>query len=166
MHVLVDELQQQINNLNFSEPIEVWEQALTELKQKLHPNNYLCMNVKRTLIQLYGNREQFQLPQDLTKICRKLELCQNYISLYIKVDPGYSSWRGKVLEEMVGPFMLYNKYLLQNGEIDNDTYLNKYKEGIRMFKDASKCRQYEPNMSSNLFAWCLKEVNDVVSDMS
>ena len=62
--------------------------------------------------------------------------------------------------------MLYNKYLLMTGEIDNETYLKKYKESITMIKDASKCRQYEPHLSTNLFSWCLKDIIDVISDIS
>ena len=166
MHALMSKLQQEVNTLNFDDPIETWEQALADLENKLHPNNYLCMNIKRTLIQLYRNQEKFQLPQDLTFFFRKLDLCENYINLYTTVDIGYSSWRGKVLEEMVGPFLLYNKSLLMTGEIDNETYVKKCIESIKMIKDASKCRQYEPQLPSNLFSWCLKDINDILSGIS
>ena len=54
-------------------------------------------------------------------------------------------------------FLLYNKSLLMNGEIDNETYVKKCTESIRTIKDASKCRQYEPHLASHLFSWCLKK---------
>ena len=161
---LMDVLQQKIKCLGYDEPIEIWEGALNDLQVFLHPNNYLCMNVKRTLIQLYGNREKFELPADVTKISRKIELCKNHINVYSKVDNGYSSWKGKVLEELVGPYMLYNKYLLKSCQIDENAYFKNYKESLRMIKEASKCRQYEPQSSAKFFAWCLKDVNDVMSD--
>ena len=162
----MDTLQKQINGLEYHEPIEVWENALSDLEKVLHPSNYLCMRIKRTLIQLYGNQDKFDLFDDMQKICRKLELCRNYIDTYSKVDKGYSSWRGKVLEEMVGPYMLYNKFLLKQGRIDEETNIRNYKESIRMIKEASKCRQYEPQFSPNLFAYCLKDINDVISEVS
>ena len=150
-------------DLHFNLPIQSWEEALAKLQNILHSNHYLCMKIKRTLIQLYGNQDKLILPDDLPKIRRKIELCQNYLEVYTKVDQGYSSWRGKVLEELVGPLMLQNKHLLENNLIDQEAYLTNYKNCIRMIKEASKCRQYEPKSSSGLFAWCLREVNDVMS---
>ena len=150
--------------MSFLDPIECWEVCLSNLEEALHPNNYLCMHIKRNLIQLYGNREKFDIKTDLKNIVRKLELCQNYIDVYSKVDNGYSAWKGKVLEEMVGPYMLYNKHLLNERQIDEEKYLQNYKKSLRMLKDASKCRQYEPQLTANFFAWCLKDINDVVSN--
>lgn len=152
-----------VNTLNFNDPIQSWEDALATLESVLHPDNYLCMKIKRTLIQLYGNKNKFELPDDLPKIRRKIELCQNYLDVYSKVDEGYSAWRGKVLEELVSPMMLQSQYLLQSNLIDKAAYITNYKKCILMIKEASKCRQYEPQSSANLFAWCLKEINDAIS---
>ena len=156
------ELDDFINSLNFCDPIQSWEEALATLESVLHPNNYLCMKIKRTLIQLYGNKNKFELPEDLPKVRRKIELCQNYLDVYTKVDDGYSAWRGKVLEELVSPMMLQSQYLLQNNLMDKESYVTKYKNCIRMIKEASKCRQYEQQSSANLYAWFLKEINDVI----
>ena len=89
--------------------------------------------------------------------------CQDYLEVYSKVDEGYSAWRGKLLEEFVGPLMLQSKDLLQNNKIDMEKYVMTYTKCIRMIKEASKCRQYEPQSSANFFAWSLKEINDVIS---
>ena len=159
----IGEFEDFINSLHFNNPIDSWEEALATLENVLHPNNYLCMKIKRTLIQLYGNKEKFKLPEDLPKIQRKIELCQDYLEVYSKVDEGYSAWRGKLLEEFVGPLMLQSKYLLQNNEVDMENYVMTYTKCIRMIKEASKCRQYEPQSSANFFAWSLKEINDAIS---
>ena len=164
VHMLMDNLQERINVLSYQQPIKTWEEALSVLEKELHPNNYMCMHVKRTLIQLYGNVEKFNLANDIEIIRRKLLLCQNHLETYSKVDQGYSSWRGKVLEEMVGPYMLYTKFLLNKGQIGEDTYAQNIKESIRMMKVASKCRQYDPEPSGIFMACCLKDVNDVISE--
>ena len=35
---------------------------------------------------------------------RKLDLCENYLHVYTKVDPGYTRWKGRILEEMAGTY--------------------------------------------------------------
>ena len=163
VQILLDRLQERIKVLKYRDSIKMFEDTLNELEKELHPNNYLCMKVKRLLILLYGNRETFDPENDIEVICRKLQLCQNYLETYSKVDQGYTSWRGKVLEEMVGPYMLHTKFLLDNGQIGDDTYAQNYKASIRMIVEASKCRQYDPQSSRMFMAWCLKDINDVIS---
>lgn len=41
---------------------------------------------------------------------RKIDLCENYVSVYSKVEPSlYTKWRGRILEEMVGPIAMLAK---------------------------------------------------------
>ena len=122
------------------------------------------MNVKRSLIYIYGNKEKLNDPvKDVEKIARKLELCQNYLDVYSKVDVGYTSWRGKLLEEMVNPLLLLNKIKLNNGTINQVEFLKCYKESVRMIKEAAKCRQFEPEHSNNFLGWCIKDANDAMN---
>ena len=165
VRVLLGDILQQTEFMNYDQSSEIWESLLDKIQnQILHPNHYLCMNIKRSLIYIYGNKEKFSDPvKDIEKISRKLDLCQNYLEVYSKVDIGYTSWRGKLLEEMINPLLLLNKLKLNNGAINQVQFLQCYKESVRLIKEATKCRQYEPEHSDNFLGWCIKDANDVMS---
>ena len=65
---------------------------------------------------------------------------------------------------MISPLLLFNKHQLKLEQIDQKTYIECYKESIRMIKEAAKCRQFEPENSRNFLAWCIKDVNDAVAE--
>ena len=165
VRVLLGDILQKTEFMNYDQPSELWENLLNKIQSEiLHPDHYLCMNIKRALIYIYGNKQPFNDPlEDTQKISRKLELCQNYLNVYSKVDVGYTSWRGKLLEEMVNPLLLLNKIKLNNGTIDQVEFLQVYKESVRMIKEAAKCRQFEPDHSNNFLGWCIKDANDALS---
>lgn len=165
VRILLGDILEKTEGMNYEKSSATWEDLLKELQTELlHPDHYLCMNIKRALIYIYGNKEPFDASKDINNIARKLELCRNYLEVYSKVDVGYSSWRGKLLEEMVGPLMMLNKIKLKNGSIDQEGFLECYKETVRMIKEAAKCRQFEPEHSSNFLGWCLKDANDAILD--
>ena len=67
--------------------------------------------MKRLLVQLYGWKDGFKL-NELTDdlLQRKIDLCENYLSVYSKVEPSlYTKWRGRILEEMIGPTVMLSK---------------------------------------------------------
>ena len=48
------------------------------------------MKMKRILIQLYGWREGYRVEQlDRKLLDRKIQLCNNYISIFNILEPGY-----------------------------------------------------------------------------
>ena len=164
VRIRLADILQKTEFIGYEQSSEIWEDLLRELQTELlHPNNYLCMNIKRSLIYIYGNKETFDPSKDMKKISRKLELCRNYLDVYSTVDVGYSSWKGKLLEEMVGPMILLSKMKLANGDIDQAGFLECYKESVRSIKEAAKCRQYEPENSGNFLGWCIKEANDALT---
>lgn len=157
----VDELKSLVNKMSYAKPISEWEDLLTFLQTKLHPDHYLAMNVKLLLIQLYGTREKLECVQ---KVQRKLDLCENYLQVYTKVDPGYTRWRGRVLEEMSSCYLQLQKHNYEHGKIDEKAYLAAYKSSLLMLKVASKCRQYEPDDDHSFFAVYLRENNDALEN--
>ena len=62
-------------------------------------------------MQLYGWKEGFKLHELSDEMLkRKIDLCENYVSVYSKVEPSlYTKWRGRILEEMVGPIAMLAK---------------------------------------------------------
>ena len=95
----------------------------------------MCMHVKRVLIHLYGTRDKVA---DHKGLARVVELCRNYLEVslsdffrpslfwdifysffqvYMTVDSGYSTWRGKLMEAMVGPYLQLHKLAMAEGKI-------------------------------------------------
>ena len=93
------------------------------------------MHVKRVLIHLYGTRDKVA---DQKGLARVVELCRNYLEVswsgffrpllflghflfffqvYMAVDSGYSTWRGKLMEAMVGPYLQLHKLAMAEGKI-------------------------------------------------
>ena len=49
---------------------------------------------------------------------RKIDLCENYVSVYSKVEPSlYTKWRGRILEEMVGPIAMQAKRRYESKQV-------------------------------------------------
>ena len=53
------------------------------------------MNVKLVIIQLLSSDQE---NEKMENIQRAVELCENYIGVYEKISPGYTKWRGHILE--------------------------------------------------------------------
>ncbi len=53
-------------------------------------------------------------------LLRKIQLTQDYISVYSKVDPSpYTKWRGRLTEELVGPTIMLAKRKKDKNEVGN-----------------------------------------------
>jgi hypothetical protein len=99
-----------------------YESLLERITPPLHPNHYLAMRVKSRLISQYGNvpglayQVLFKgsgLPYFFTNaaslfiqtlsmdlLLRKKHLCEEFLSVYSKIDAGSSEWRGCTLFEL------------------------------------------------------------------
>ena len=53
------------------------------------------MNVKLVIIQLLSSDQE---NEKMENIQRAVELCENYVGVYEKISPGYTKWRGHILE--------------------------------------------------------------------
>ena len=143
-------LEAQLDTFPYSaSPLE-WEELLERFQSVLHENHYICMKTKRILLQIYGAREGFKLNQLPRKLLdRKISLCRNYIEIFSVLEPGHRTWKGSVLEELLGPLTMILHQDQQEGKINKIQYLVKYKEIINMLKEASKCRQFDERDKEN-----------------
>eukprot|EP00092_Neocalanus_flemingeri_P018319 GFUD01019828.1.p1 GENE.GFUD01019828.1~~GFUD01019828.1.p1 ORF type:complete len:515 (+),score=161.30 GFUD01019828.1:38-1582(+) len=144
MVLRVRRMQQQLDLFSPAESPEAWEALLSQFQTELHEDHFLCMNIKRVLLTMYGAREGYrmeQLPRLL--IDRKIELCRNYVAIFSRLEPGFRQWRGEVLEEMVGPLTVCINQDMENNNLSQIQYIKKIKEVIGLVKEAAKCRQFE-----------------------
>ena len=147
----VRRLQQRLESFSPAESPEAWETLLSQFQTELHEDHFLCMNIKRVLLAMYGAREGYrleQMPRHL--IDRKIELCRNYVSIFSRLEPGFRQWRGEVLEELIGPLTISINQDMENNNLSKIQYMMKIKEVIGMVKEAAKCRQFEGSRMEDL----------------
>ena len=58
---MVDKVENISKDIAYFDPMESWEEGLVQIQKLVHENHYLAMDVKRTLIQLYGTRKGTKL---------------------------------------------------------------------------------------------------------
>ena len=86
-------IKKRISTINIKTSVEEVENIMEELRTKLHKNHSLCLSLQRLLITLLGT--------DLDNLSRKVTLCQDYISVMSRLDPGSGPWLGPVIRELV-----------------------------------------------------------------
>ncbi len=120
---------------------------------------------------------------DDSLVQRKFDLCQNYLEVYSRVDPGFTKWRGHLLEELVCPMLLIVKWdqfksiilvntkikhrnfrrKFERGECDKEEYDSVIREGFRMLKESLRSRNFDEGFSpSSPVAMVVKEFNDII----
>jgi len=130
-------------NKSYGDSLQSWEDFLDEISEVSHPNNFICMKTKRIILQIYGSRTGSTLSElKMHELQRKIELCRNYIEVFSVLEPGYRVWKGRVLEEMLGPLSIIVQKRMESGEMGKLEYMLKYKEIITIIREASKCRQF------------------------
>ena len=105
------------------------------------------MNVKLVIIQLLSSDKE---NEKMENIQRSVELCENYIEVYEKISPGYTKWRGHILE-------LQSAALLKKSQLEV-YFLNffgsfRFRFGdtfLRVFFDTKKMKieEFKNNLTS------------------
>ena len=166
---LVQRMDFELSSFPYSASPEDWENLLTRFQTHLHQNHFLCMKIKRILLQIYGARDGFRLDQmSRDQLNRKIELCRNYIEIFSKLEPGYRVWKGRVLEELLGPLSITVNKDFEEKKISRVEYILRYKEILKMVKEASQCRQFEEKdenqeMIAKFYQSCMKPLTVAAS---
>lgn len=94
--------------------IDFYEELLQKLLAYFHPRHFLVMKVKSQLISQYGNHPNLQyskLSNELVE--RKWRLCQEFIDVFERVDPGCATdwWAVTQLEAIQARSILLQRDL-------------------------------------------------------
>ena len=60
----------------------------------LHPNHYILIDIMHNLVHMYAAKKALSRPEKE----RKIQLCVIVLETLSKVDPGYTKWRGTLLQ--------------------------------------------------------------------
>ena len=116
------------NNLH-SNIINKYEEIIHKFSDRVHPSHQTMIELQTHLAHLYGNVKPFMM-EDLTRpmLNRKIQVCNQVLETLGKVDPGYSSWRGKMLVELTKAKVALAKRNLAGGIITKTQFMKVLQE--------------------------------------
>ena len=100
------------------------EEQLYELGSILHPNHSTIIDFSRKLVAAYKLKPVLTR----TEYQRVTQLCQQILEVLGRVDPGYSSWRGDILCELIRSKVASTKIDLGRGQTTFEKLVSVLKE--------------------------------------
>ena len=96
-HSIVDDvigtIEKQVGEVG-GDQISDLEEMLFHYQKLLHPNHYILIDLMHNLVHLYAAKDDLTRPEKE----RKIQLCQIVLEILGKVDPGFTKWRGTLLQ--------------------------------------------------------------------
>ena len=111
---------------------------------KFHPNHYLVMKLKSHLISQYAIYRNL----DDNTIRRKIELCDEFIHVFSKIDSGDSTdWWAITMYEKIRAEMVLDQRILDSGGISMKEFLDNVRKSIEVWKKIMTILSIEPEGS-------------------
>ena len=131
----VDALEDQMNQLDTTD-IDSMEKMIFHLLKEtiLHPQHYIVIELSHSLIFAY-NKKSLSRPE----MDRKVQLCQQVLAVLGTVDPGFTSWRGKLLNELSNTVLLISRTDYSAGNINLHTFKRRIYNSMKYMATAKKC---------------------------
>ena len=70
------------------------EEMLFHFQRLLHPNHFILVDLMHSLVHLYAAQKNLSRPEKE----RKIQLCTMVLETLVKIDPGFTKWRGTLLQ--------------------------------------------------------------------
>ena len=112
------------------------EDLLEKAKSIFHENHFLVMRIKSQLLSHYGNVPGFfyhELSNEL--IDRKIGFCEEFLSVYGRLDSGLTDWRGSTLFELATARMTKAQRALDSGDLSVDRFREELMSIIRIYDE-------------------------------
>ena len=131
----VDALEDQVNQLDMTD-IDSMEKMIYHLLEEtlLHPQHYIVIELSHSLIFAY-NKKSLSRPE----MDRKVQLCQQVLAVLGTVDPGFTSWRGKLLNELSNTVLVISRTDYSAGTINLQTFKRRIYNSMKYMATAKKC---------------------------
>lgn len=113
-----------------------------------HQNHYLVMKLKSHLISQYGGSMKRYSNLDDNTIIRKIELCEEFIDVFSKIDSGESTdWWAITMYEKIRAQMILDQRKLESGRIPMKEFIDNVRKSIEMWKKIMTILWIEPEGS-------------------
>ena len=115
--------------------IDHLEEMLYHFSSLLHPNNYIIIDIMHNLVHLYAAKPNLSRPEKE----RKIQLCVTVLETLVKIDPGFTKWRGTLLQEMIHTVMMVSKEDYASKRITTREFHKRLSMCARKLEEAKKC---------------------------
>ena len=111
------------------------EEMLFHFSRLLHPNHFIVVDLMHSLVHLYASRKTLTRPEKE----RKIQLCTMVLETLVKIDPGYTKWRGTLLQELIHTVMLVSKEDHSKRRITTKEFHKRLSMCAKKLDEAKKC---------------------------
>ena len=101
----------------------------------LHPNHYILIDIMHNLVHMYAGKKDLTRPEKE----RKVQLCVIVLETLVKIDPGFTKWRGTLMQEMIHTVMLISKEDYAKKRITTREFHKRLGLCAKMLEEAKKC---------------------------
>ena len=115
--------------------IDHLEEMLFHFSNVLHPNHCILIDLMHNLVHLYAAKKVLSRPEKE----RKIQLCVIVLETLMKIDPGYTKWRGTLLQEMIHTVMLVSKEDYHKKRITTKEFHKRLGMCAKKLEEAKKC---------------------------
>ena len=113
-----------------------------------HQNHYLVMKLKSHLISQYGGTVKRYSNLDESTIIRKIELCEEFIDVFSKIDSGESTdWWAVTMYEKIRAQMILDQRKLESERMSMKEFIDNVPKSIEMWKKIMTILWMEPEGS-------------------
>ncbi len=137
-HAVVDDvlttIEKQVGE-NAGDKLSELEEMLFHYQKILHPNHYILIDLMHNLVHLYAAKDALSRPEKE----RKIQLCRIVLDTLGKVDPGFTKWRGTLLQELIHPLMMISKEDHNAGRIPEREFQRRLAFCSRKLREAKLC---------------------------
>ncbi|XP_050298611.1 SET domain-containing protein SmydA-8-like [Anthonomus grandis grandis] len=148
MKLLLNRISQEADQID-SNDIKAMEHFLQKYRNVLHPTHYLCLAIKISLSQVYGRISGYII-QELNEkpLLRKKELCEEILSVFDVIEPGFTRIRGVTLYEIHAPMMILLTRQIESQPMSKKDIKAALKDILKYLTEAKIILSYEPIHSS------------------
>ncbi|KAK4012902.1 hypothetical protein OUZ56_025152 [Daphnia magna] len=125
--------------------IDRCEELFLTLPKKIHVNHVILLQLRISLVHLYGNVPGFLIPElPVSLLHRKAQLCSELLEALHHLCPGYSRLRGIVLYELHVPLVCLANRKFESGRMQQDQLIKELKDAEIFLKEAVQILIHEP----------------------
>ncbi|XP_066258410.1 SET domain-containing protein SmydA-8-like [Euwallacea similis] len=141
INLAIDEARRRIDDLDPTD-IKQMENLFKKLMLTFHPNHYLLLELKQTMVNLYS-----KLPHSKTNLNRKIDLCGRLLSVLTKLEPGISRIKALTMYELQSALADISHKQYRELEISEEELVKELQTAETILKEAVKYLLYEPPKS-------------------
>lgn len=124
--------------------IDSLEILLESFKKILHPNHFILVSIKNSLVDSFGILKNYRLPElSETMICSKINFCNDIKAVLDVFERGKSRAKAFLMFDQHCFLVLYAKFNYEKGTIRKTEYMDKLRHACIQLKECIEIFSWE-----------------------